>query len=645
MQHAATAALLHSGWAAHSAPQAFAVDLTSERVRRAQATLSALREGRTLEELLGYQLERALHDKQADNLISSLRQACPLPVADTANSDTPDDVMAARADHGRRLIVDGDAARRNGADFSNNQNLTADQKSLLAAQKPLLEKLFSDLDDTVDAMGDVLLAESVHQLVGGSSLRAGLTADTVGRANPVPERFDVLTTPRDHVAVTHTVGFAVAHSDASASSKSARAQLDPAANELAAWALGDLGAWRVTVTSPGGGSDVCSLSDLEIAAIDAVVEATEPISASALAARIRSHRNVDGTVQITRQDGLGGAGALSVLASAVRALLADAQPSIPQTDQLAPLSADTAVDLAGLVTRIQTWWAAISTALAQWPNGSGQDQAAAIQQLAGLGLSGVRYDSPPAVGADLQQRWGAATLAPTPPPEGGADIAAWLGRTRDQLRAATGDWVLAAPSWSAADGGWAALAGDEPSGEHIGADEVEDWLAERRDVCAAVTRLTDGLLVAGAVGAGTTDWIVRQQAPASAAALTGWVARQHPGSRSAAHLAALRVGPLDGTAHTLLAVDRWVEAVPKMPRADALVPDQTTGLGFRFDRPDARAPQALLLVTAPDLNRGWCLEDLHAAVDETLWWTRARPLDGDDLPEVAVMLSREVAPT
>ena len=77
LTHAATAAVLHSGWAAHSHPDAFAVDLTSDRVRRAQAVLTALRDGRTLEELLGYQLERALHDGLADDLIVALAGSVP----------------------------------------------------------------------------------------------------------------------------------------------------------------------------------------------------------------------------------------------------------------------------------------------------------------------------------------------------------------------------------------------------------------------------------------------------------------------------------------------------------------------------------------------------------------------------------------
>jgi len=100
----------------------------------------------------------------------------------------------------------------------------------------------------------------------------------------------------------------------------------------------------------------------------------------------------------------------------------------------------------------------------------------------------------------------------------------------------------------------------------------------------------------------------------------------------------MQIGTPNGTPRALLIVDQWVEAVPATPPGDAVVPDHTAGLGFRFDRPEARAPQAVLLVAPPDLQRGWCLEDLHAAVEETLWWAKARPLDCDDLPELRWVL-------
>ena len=90
----------------------------------------------------------------------------------------------------------------------------------------------------------------------------------------------------------------------------------------------------------------------------------------------------------------------------------------------------------------------------------------------------------------------------------------------------------------------------------------------------------------------------------------------------------------------LVVLDEWVETLPAALRADQPVgvPEESAAVAFRFDRPDARAPQALLVAVPPDIERGWRLEDLHAIVDETLWWAMARPLDADDLPELRWVL-------
>ncbi len=206
LQHAATTSVLHSGWAAHSDPEAFAVDLTSRRVRRAMATLAAIRDGRTLEELLGYQLERDLHDAQLDRFVAAFRRDFPLLPVVTTDAD-PTATTEARQAQGARLVADGEAVRRAGiglaaAAVGTLQGATPEELTAVGV-------ILAGLEETVDSMGDVLLAEGVHQLVGGSPLRAGLAADTVGRAAPVPDRLDVVRTPRRTVSVNHAVGLAV----------------------------------------------------------------------------------------------------------------------------------------------------------------------------------------------------------------------------------------------------------------------------------------------------------------------------------------------------------------------------------------------------------------------------------------------------
>ena len=643
LTHAATAAVLHSGWAAHSHPDAFAVDLTSDRVRRAQAVLTALRDGRTLEELLGYQLERALHDGLADDLIAPLREAFPLPPVDPALGDGSE----ARAEHGRRIVVDGDAARRGGAGFIAAARLlpVEDGKIVFGPRikVPLehldvLAPLFTALDDTVDAVGDLLLAEGVHQLVGGSPLRAGLTADTVGRANPVPDRLDVIATPRNHVTVTHAVGCAVAPS-ADPWPSSARAELDPVAEMVAAWALGEPEDWTVVVTPAGGAPDSSTLGDAGVAAIDVVAELTAPVDGSVLAARIRTRRGIEGTVRITRADGLGGDAALPMLSQTIRQVLVAARPASMSAAALTPRAPGDSADLTAVAARVSDWWAKVQQALTAWPDGSSDEQTAAMRTLAELGLAGAGFDTPTVVGASLAQRWATVTLPATDAPEDPEAADRWLNALRDGVGAAVGGWFLGAPLWADAAGGWSSLGGEEPTGDPVDQDDVEDWLGEHRDVRSGVTALLDAVQASGSVGSGVPKWLVRQHRLATNGdPQTGWVARRHPGLRSATHLAVMRIGPDAGPSRALLVVDQWVETVPAAAREGKAVPEQAAGLGFRFDRPDACAPQAVLLVAPPDRGRGWCLEDVHAAVDETLWWTRARALDCDDLPELRWVL-------
>ena len=318
----------------------------------------------------------------------------------------------------RRIVVDGDAARRGGAGFIAAARLlpVEDGKIVFGPRikVPLehldvLAPLFTALDDTVDAVGDLLLAEGVHQLVGGSPLRAGLTADTVGRANPVPDRLDVIATPRNHVTVTHAVGCAVAPS-ADPWPSSARAELDPVAEMVAAWALGEPEDWTVVVTPAGGAPDSSTLGDAGVAAIDVVAELTAPVDGSVLAARIRTRRGIEGTVRITRADGLGGDAALPMLSQTIRQVLVAARPASTSAAALTPRAPGDSADLTAVAARVSDWWAKVQQALTAWPDGSSDEQTAAMRTLAELGLAGAGFDTPTVVGASLAQRWATVTL-------------------------------------------------------------------------------------------------------------------------------------------------------------------------------------------------------------------------------------------
>src|SRR4029453_14213592 len=85
LAQAATAAVLRSGYLSHkedSEGDPLAVDLSSERVHRAQWVLEGVRQGQSLGALLGYRFERGLHDDGLDRFIFPFRALAGLKSQD-----------------------------------------------------------------------------------------------------------------------------------------------------------------------------------------------------------------------------------------------------------------------------------------------------------------------------------------------------------------------------------------------------------------------------------------------------------------------------------------------------------------------------------------------------------------------------------
>ncbi len=74
-----------------------------------------------------------------------------------------------------------------------------------------------------------------------------------------------------------------------------------------------------------------------------------------------------------------------------------------------------------------------------------------------------------------------------------------------------------------------------------------------------------------------------------------------------------------------LFIDEWIEAIPNA--------QETAGIGFQFDAPQAQAPQAILLAVPPDQQPRWTLETLSAIVQETLDLAQLRTVDNVALYE------------
>lgn len=211
--HAVTAAVLRSAHLAHSANghgEAFAIDLSSRRVRRALYLLDGVNQGQPLGALLGYRIERDLKaaPPHGPAAIALVRAAAPLVAGRLTASDgaAPGLVAADNVVDGLRLLQ---LAGFGTADSVTESALAAAVPVLSAAQrKAALAALLAGAD-VVDAAADLMLAESVYQLVRGNPVRSGAAGDAVGGTPVPPGEVDVARTVRTGTAVTHRLAVAL----------------------------------------------------------------------------------------------------------------------------------------------------------------------------------------------------------------------------------------------------------------------------------------------------------------------------------------------------------------------------------------------------------------------------------------------------
>ena len=183
---ASAAAVLRSGFLTRGGSgSAYDIDLSSARVRDALTLLDGTCQGEPLAALLGQRFERDLHGRQLglDVLIAPLRADFPLVAGKTAAGAGPAELVAAGN------VVDGLALRQawnqTAPPFSGSSNLPA----LTAAQLTGFHAALGALNDAVDALADVLTAESVFQAVRGNpaASAASLDAMAAGVLPPAPE--------------------------------------------------------------------------------------------------------------------------------------------------------------------------------------------------------------------------------------------------------------------------------------------------------------------------------------------------------------------------------------------------------------------------------------------------------------------------
>lgn len=72
-----------------------------------------------------------------------------------------------------------------------------------------------------------------------------------------------------------------------------------------------------------------------------------------------------------------------------------------------------------------------------------------------------------------------------------------------------------------------------------------------------------------------------------------------------------------------LLVDDWVEIIPNL--------EETTGLTFNYDQPDAKAPNTILLAVTPKITGHWSWDDLMMTLSDTLELSKNRAVEPEHL--------------
>jgi len=191
-----------------SKPDSFAVNLSSDRIRRAISILQGIIEGQSVGALLGFLLERELQDKDLQRFIAPLREISPLYVK--KEEAEPEKVGESVESIAPRNVADGlTLVRRHLHPDMPGSPLPWGDFGLPPKDEdnPDYMKLKSILDmlvDSLDALKDILMSESVYQGVHDIQAQTA-TFDAISRGEPPPQEITVTKTPLSGIDIINRI--------------------------------------------------------------------------------------------------------------------------------------------------------------------------------------------------------------------------------------------------------------------------------------------------------------------------------------------------------------------------------------------------------------------------------------------------------
>ena len=666
LAQARAGAVLRSGYLTHrdtSDGQLLAIDLSSRRVRTALEVLDGIRKGQSLGALLGYRFERGLNAAGLQVLVQPYRDRFPV-VANrvTEPSQASEAVAASSVVDGRALHV----AWREG-------DLWSGPPAVSAGQRVEVERLLADLDDVLDAIGDVSIAESVHQIMAGNPVHAGGLIDAISRGER-PSEPDVVRTPRAGIDVTHRLAVLLTPGPARAGgwpgAAHPRALAEP---RLDAWVSAQIAhpervRCRVSCDDAGVERRIpVTLADLGLAPLDALelAQADDEPQESELEQRVLYHAQraapagSDSFEIVFERESSWDAADRSFpefLATArpLREMLGASRPLLPQ-DLIEPerraAEHGAVLDTAELGARGATLLANLQTTLDGLRDAlTASDLRQAIRSAGLYGVLGpvpvvAVSDDAAAIAAlraqadklrdELDRRLQEAQEADAAFDRAAAAPEALTTHLTGLVQTVLGEKFVVCPQFVPAAGAELHTAFGDTGTLLDGEDDAPHrWIAQASHVRGRVAHVARCRVAA---------WLFQRRRPpvpsiAQLPAAPGdrWLAldfdpaKPPPASGRVSIVAQIEPSHATAEPHAGLLVDEWVERIPAT--------EQSTGVAFHYDQPSARAPQSLLFAVCPDDRERWDDEALGAVVGETLDLAQARTVDLESLDGLGQLL-------
>lgn len=649
LTHAATAGVLRSGYLTHNrdaaGSAALAVDLSSARVRTAKSIMDGVRAGQPVGALIGYLIERRLHEHRLDVYTLSLRSLAPIAaghlVADALPAGAQEALGASGVVDGVRLL----ALDRNTI-WTKLATPPADNLYLdpgtpwpkITDNQAAVAGILDEAKSAYDAVSDVLLAESVHHLVQGNTARAAAAMSAASGGDVAPAEPDVLRTPTRAAALTHRVLVLLDDTAAGSGGWSASTPRALAEPTLTAWAENRLGPATSIVIHVAADGTRTTLNAAGLSALDIVydcagasVSQSLTLNAAALDARLRALVPALGAdpLPVTPDPGwpagLRAIGEVAIGARALHELISSSASVGPQSfsrpndkaTRIVDASALTA-QLKPLVTALTNATADLDTALAANPVDPTAVQAAVDALRAyGIAIPAGGIPAAQAVHAEANKR-ATAAVAFTAPYD--AKTAVAVGE------ALFGNGFVVLPKVNgAADLFSTSLGAVTPTRAAI-----RRWLLDLASVRPGLAKYTETLLMGDATssspGAGRSLRIAQLAVSATAGTAT-WLGLPLPDASPSPDQPVTDVvldapSGYDGTSAIAgIVVDEWGEQLPRRhPDGSATI---TTGLAVNANAPGSRAPQAILLAISADGSR-WSSDGLVSLITETRELARLR---------------------